>query len=41
MKRYTLINNKTGHKNNYSFFIWNLAWILVFIFGMITGTILF
>lgn len=37
MKRYTVINNKTGYKSNYSYFMWNLAWSLVFIFGVLTG----
>jgi hypothetical protein len=41
MKRYTVINNKTNNKTNYSELVWNAAWWLVFIFGIITGAILF
>jgi len=41
MKRYTVINNKTGYENDYSWLAWNIAWALVFIFGMITGVTLF
>jgi len=39
--KYTLINNKTGDKYNYSFVMWNIAWVLVFILGIMTGAILF
>lgn len=41
MKRYTVIDNKTGYKNDYSWLAWNVAWALVFIFGMMTGAVLF
>ena len=41
MKKYTVINNKTGYENDYSSLTWNIAWGLVFIFGMITGAMLF
>tara|TARA_R110000796_G_scaffold105733_4_gene216037 strand:+ start:97 stop:273 length:177 start_codon:yes stop_codon:yes gene_type:complete len=41
MKRYTVINNKTGYKNDYSWIAWNIAWGLVFAFGMLTGSMLF
>ena len=38
MKRYTVTNNRTGYKNDYSWLAWNVAWWLVFIFGMITNS---
>lgn len=41
MKKYTIINNETGEKHNYSWLSWNLAWALVFIFGVITGACIF
>lgn len=41
MKQYKVINKKTGYENSYSWLAWNIAWVLVFIFGMITGSILF
>ena len=41
MKKYTVINNETGKEYNYSRLSWDLAWVLVFIFGMITGACLF
>ena len=40
MKRYTVINNKTGRKNDYSWVTWNIAWGLVFVFGILTGATL-
>lgn len=36
-KRYTVTDNKTGYTNNYSWFMWNLAWWLVFLIGLLTG----
>ena len=41
MKRYTVIDNKTGYKNDFSWLEWNIAWGLIFILGMMTGAILF
>ena len=32
---------RIGYKNDYSWLAWNIAWGLVFIFGMITGACLF
>lgn len=37
-KRFTLIDNKSGVVSQYSAMFWNLAWMLVFILGMITGS---
>lgn len=37
MQKYTLIDNETGNKTYYSLFGWNLAWILVFISGILIG----
>lgn len=41
MKRYTVIDNKTGYKNDYSWLTWEISWFLVFIFGVVVGSILF
>lgn len=41
MKQYTVINNKTGYTKSYSWWQWNGAWWLVFIFGVITGASFF
>jgi len=41
MKLYTLMNNKTGQKNEYSWLAWNIAWLISFLFGVITGACLF
>ena len=41
MKRYTVIDNKTGYKNDFSWLEWNIVWGLMFILGMMTGAILF
>jgi hypothetical protein len=37
MKRYTVTDNKTGNKYNYSYLVWNFAWAIVFAIGIITG----
>lgn len=40
MKRYKLIDNKTGNVTEYSSFMWELAWKLVFISGILTGVLI-
>ena len=37
MKKYTVINNETKNKFQYSKLQWNLAWGIVFLFGVISG----
>lgn len=43
-KHYSVINNKTGIRNEYSYLAWNLAWniawFLVFIIGVLTGILI-
>lgn len=41
MKKYTLIDNETGKISNYSKFMWNFAWLFVFIMGVICGVLWF
>lgn len=41
MNKYTLIDNESGNKREYSSFEWNLAWTLVFISGILIGAFLF
>lgn len=41
IKKYTVINNKTGYKNDYSTITWNVAWLFVFICGVILGATFF
>jgi hypothetical protein len=40
MKRYTLIDNKTGEKHHYSYLVWNFAWGIVFVMSVINGILL-
>ncbi len=37
IKRYTVIDNKTGYVNSYSWLVWNLAWAFVFVMGYLTA----
>lgn len=37
MKRYTLIDNKTGCKSEYSTIEWVSVWWLMWVFGVLTG----
>lgn len=39
MKRYTVIDNKSGIKFHYSWLAWNFAWFVVFIMGIILGCV--
>ena len=39
-KHYSVINNKTGIRNEYSYLAWNIAWFLVFIIGFLTGILI-
>lgn len=39
-KEYTVINNRTKVKNNYTSLQWNLAWWIVWVLGIIVGVIL-
>lgn len=40
MKRYKLIDNKTGNVTEYSAFMWELAWKIVFVCGIGTGILI-
>lgn len=40
-KRYTLKDNKTGTITEYSKLQWDIAWILVYISGIIIGVLIF
>jgi hypothetical protein len=40
MKRYKLIDNKTGKVSEYSNFMWELAWKVVFICGVGSGILI-
>jgi hypothetical protein len=37
MKKYTVIDNETKDKFQYSRLQWNLAWVLVFSLGILLG----
>ena len=41
MKKFTLINNETGVRNEYSKMAWEISWVLVFVSGVVTGASLF
>lgn len=40
MKRYKLIDNKTGKVFEYSSFMWGLVWRGVYIIGVLTGILI-
>ena len=37
MKKYTLIDNEKNKKSEYGLLEWNIAWLIVFAMGVITG----
>ena len=37
MKKYTLTDNKIGKKYHYSYLVWNFAWGIVFVMGVVLG----
>lgn len=39
MKRYRLIDLKTGHIAEYSKLAWDLAWLIMFAMGVATGIV--
>lgn len=41
MKRYSLKDNNKRVIYNYSQFEWNIAWIIVYLIGFITGAVFF
>lgn len=41
MRKYTVINNKTGKRYHYSKVSWNLSWFVVFMLGLVLGAALF
>jgi hypothetical protein len=39
-KYYSVINNKTGRRDEYSYLAWNIAWFLAFFIGILTGILI-
>lgn len=37
MKRFTLIDNKKQVTTEYTKFVWDLAWFMVYLCGIVTG----
>jgi hypothetical protein len=40
MKRYQLVDNKTGDKFSYSKLEWNIAFLFIFLIGILIGIFL-
>ena len=40
MKRYKLVDRKVGKITEYSWFVWELAWKVVFLCGVGTGILI-